>query len=177
MLSNNTNSTKRKDTSNYILHNKSKTDNKDRCGHNNNNNNQNDYSSKLISLINMEIKEYFILFIIIICLIWLLLIIFSPYTIICSALLLSSIVSFIYFRIDKIRKLGLVNLLPNSFRYLLLDKSLLDILMDFWHLPSLLNYFKFVTAPFLYGFTPEQSLEAIKLLDENVQDMLKTKVR
>lgn len=124
----------------------------------------------------LEKKELFLIIVLLFSIIWLLLIIFSPYTLLCLFILITCISSLVYLRFEKFRRLGIINLLPKGIKYLLLNKSLLDILMDLWHLPTICYYLKFILNPIIYGLTPEQSLETIQLLDENVQDILKTKV-
>lgn len=73
-------------------------------------------------------------------------------------------------------KYGLINLLPNNIRYFLLNRSVLDILMDFWHLPSVTKYFKFLFVPIIYNYSPEESIEAMKELDYKTLKYIQTKV-
>jgi hypothetical protein len=88
------------------------------------------------------------------------------------------VISFIFLirtKIKKAKKFGIINFFPENLKYTLLKRSILDLLMDFWHLPILGKYFKVLICPFLYGYSPDQSLQEIQSLDEDVQAKLKTK--
>lgn len=126
--------------------------------------------------LKLESIEYFLLLIFAFSIMAILLIMFAPSTLFAISLVIGSTLLFLRSRLSKFRRFGIVNLLPRGFRYLLLNKSILDILMDFWHLPNLSEYIKLLIYPIIYGYTPEQSLEAVKTLDSEWQIVLKTKV-
>lgn len=101
----------------------------------------------------------------------------QPIVLISLCIIFSALIFLIQNKVKKARKYGFINFLPEGFKYTLLKRSILDILMDFWHLPILGKYFKVLVCPFLYGYSPDQSLEEIQTLDEDLQIRLKTKVR
>jgi hypothetical protein len=63
----------------------------------------------------------------------------------------------------QIRQVGLINLLPGCIINLLLKRSIFDILMDIWYLPSTSKYIKLILKSAFYGIPPDQ---AIKLFDD-----------
>ena len=75
----------------------------------------------------------------------------------------------------KIKKIGFVNFLPQGIRDLLLKRSILDLMMDFWHLPVLGKYLKFLFAPIIYNYTPEESIRTIEQLDSKTLKLIQTK--
>ena len=101
---------------------------------------------------------------------------FSISTLFYIGIVVFSSIYLIKSKLKNLRRLGIINILPPRFKYLLLNKSILDILMDFWHFPVLGKYLKLLVFPFIYNYTPEQSMESIQSLDPATQHFLQTKV-
>ena len=120
-------------------------------------------------------REKALVFMLLISFTYLILCMFSITTLCFIMMFFVSFLLLAKFKIEKLKHHGIINFLPKNFKYLLLNKSLLDMLMDFWHLPVLATYLKLLFAPFIYGYTPEQSIESVKKLDIDLQLKLKTK--
>lgn len=72
---------------------------------------------------------------------------------------------------------GIISFLPSRVRYLLLRKSIFDILMDIWYLPSITLYIKVLTKPFIYHISPEEATGILNEFDPIVREKFLTKVK
>ena len=101
---------------------------------------------------------------------------FDIITLVYISIIIYSSSMILYLSSKRLKKYGLISILPYQIKYFLLKKSILDILMDFWHLPSITKYFKFLFVPIIYNYSPEESIEAMKELDNKTLKNIQTKV-
>lgn len=143
-------------------------------------------NQKIIKLVNKEKndkqqdsylskEEYISLGLLVISFITLILQFISIYTILVLSIFTLSLFFIIKSFLKRLRRKGIINILPEGIKYLLLRKSILDILLDFWHLPVLGKYLKLLFSPIIYGYSPEQSIESIEQLEEPIRIKLKSK--
>ena len=62
-----------------------------------------------------------------------------------------------------------------NMKNLILRRSVFDILMDIWYLPTLTDYIKFLIKPILYEITPEEATKVLEDFDPHVRNFFLTK--
>eukprot|EP01017_Pseudomicrothorax_dubius_P029773 TRINITY_DN3654_c0_g1_i1.p1 TRINITY_DN3654_c0_g1~~TRINITY_DN3654_c0_g1_i1.p1 ORF type:complete len:423 (+),score=109.69 TRINITY_DN3654_c0_g1_i1:47-1315(+) len=77
-------------------------------------------------------------------------------------LFLGSIAAVVKTQWEHVRRIGIINFLPEELRKTLLERSVFDLLCDIWFVPKLSIYLKVLVQPFLVKLPPE---DAIRYLD------------
>jgi hypothetical protein len=91
-------------------------------------------------------------------------------------MILISIGSLIYFKIQYIYEKGFINILPISIRRLLTQRSIFDILMDIWYLPTITEYIKLLFKPVILGLPPNEAPKLLEDFDPSIRKIFLTKV-
>lgn len=101
---------------------------------------------------------------------------FDMATLIYLSLISVSSIGCIIFILNDIRQLGLVRFLPDSIKKVLLERSLFDVLMDIWYMPSDMDKALELLIPFLNQYTPEQTQSYLNRLDNKYKSALTRRV-
>jgi len=59
------------------------------------------------------------------------------------------------------RQRGIIGYLPRTLQIHLLDRSIFDLLCDFWYIPKASQYLKAFIKPFVQNISPEQAATAL----------------
>lgn len=110
-------------------------------------------------------------------LVLLLLKLFDISTLVYMTLIVISVSLLVFILASDIVNQGIISFLPTRVKYLLIRKSIFDILMDIWYLPSITLYIKVLTKPFIYHISPEEATSILNEFDPNVRERFLTKVK
>ena len=76
----------------------------------------------------------------------------------------------------QIRKNGIIYYLSNELKNLLAKRSIFDILMDLWYLPTISEYIMLIVKPFFYKLPPEEVPLILEDFDVSTRKFFLTKV-
>jgi hypothetical protein len=66
--------------------------------------------------------------------------------------------------------------MPPKLKNMILRRSVFDILMDIWYLPTISEYIKLLVKPVLYKMSPQEATKVLEDFDPNVRKFFLTKV-
>jgi hypothetical protein len=87
-----------------------------------------------------------------------------------------SLALLIYMKLSKIKEYGLLNYLPRKIREFILKRSIFDLLMDIWYLPTITEYIKMLLKPIIYKIPPQEAAQVLEDFDPAVRKFFLTKV-
>lgn len=102
--------------------------------------------------------------------------VFEMVTLLYISLISLSSISFIVFVVRDVKRLGLISFLPEKIKRFLLERSLFDILMDVWYMPSDLDKLIELMIPFLYNYPPDQTEVYLNRLENNYKSVFTKRV-
>jgi hypothetical protein len=92
------------------------------------------------------------------------------------SLIFSSLFILFYIKWQKIHKVGLINYLPPKLRNFILKRSIFDVLMDIWYIPTITEYIKLLVKPIIYKLSPQEATKVLEDFDPAVRNFFLTKV-
>lgn len=66
--------------------------------------------------------------------------------------------------------------MPLKIQNLIVKRSIFDILMDLWYLPTITEYIKLLVKPVVYRMPPEEATKLLDDFDPSVKRFFLTKV-